>query len=431
MTASVARNISYQLSELRRSVRLLALANIPLLQKLHANPNNSVLQAKLRNIVSQQFPRSFAVTLAASNGELLLDNFNGNIGEICIRDINSFTSSGQEPPAVVHPNPDGYHIDIMIRVMIDPGTPAILFISFFAELFSPLLSQNQAIGQRFLITNSKHGKLIELTSGGSRKQLGKEVYLNDSEHQQIIASSPVQGATWNVIALPHGNQAGLFTGGVSSSLLWTIAFIILFSALSAFLAFRSHRQQRRMQQDLANIDDNSLFRQRQCAQPLLEIMSRTGSKSGLHGTMHHCLSHLLKLSHSQHGMILERSGQTEQGYMVHILAFLHADDMLSSATHLNTQYYSPDSNSVIGHALTTPEVTCEDQITADSNTGLPSGYPDTDTLYVKTIEFNGVILGTLVLTNWEQQNADSLEDYSAIINYCAMCLKCHKQSGQA
>jgi len=426
ITTSAASNISYQLSALRRSVNLLAQGNKALLQKIYFDPENTDLQTRLKNVVAQQFPRSFAVTLATQDGEILLDNFDGYIGGVCLDDIKSFSHTGESPPAVVHPNPDGYHVDIMTRILVDKATPAIFFISFYAEMFSPVLLQQRIIGQRYLIANSVRGELIEITSGGSREHLGTNPVLSNLEQTEILASSPVQGALWNVIALPHGNSASLFTSGVSSSLLWMIAFIIMFSILTAFMAYRKRQQKPVIIMDDSSAEDARLHRHSQCARPILDVLSRAGPKASLHATMHQCLAHLLKLSHSQHGMILETGGPPGQRHSTYVLAFLLADDLLSSSAYLNSQYSSPDINSAIGHALDHVETTILDKDNARENSGLPSGYPEVDTLFVRSIEFNEKILGVIVLSNWDAGNKDSLEDYIAIMDYCAICLQAHR-----
>jgi len=429
VTTAAASNISYQISALRRSVNLLAQGNNALLKKLYFQPENNNLINILNNIVAQQFPRSFAVTLATSNGELLLDNFDGYIGDVCLKDIKNFSLTGQMPPVLVHPNPEGYHIDIMTRIMIDEDTTAILFISFFAEMFSPILLQQQIMGQQYLITNSTSAKLIEITSAGSREHLGTNPRLTDKEQGEILASSPVQGALWNVIGLPQGNTLTLLTSNISSSLLWTIAFIILFSILSAFLAYRRRQQITGMPQSNTDNDseDARLYRRSQCAQPVLEVLSCVGSKASLHATMHKCLTQLLKLSQSQHGMILEIEGPPDQRHSAYILAFLLADDLLSSSAYLNTQHTSPDKNSIVGHALDHIETTILLKKEITNHTGLPAGYPQVDTLFVKTIEFNGKILGAIVLSNWDAEARAELQDYSAMMDYCAVCLQAHKK----
>jgi len=426
VTKSAASNISYQLSALRRSVNLLAQGNASLLQKLYSDPENIRLQTRLKNVVTQQFPRSFAATLATRNGELLLDNFDGFIGDICLADIKNFSLTGMAPPAVVHPNTDGYHIDIMSRVMINKTTPAILFVSFYAEMFSQVLLQQQIVGQRYLITNSENGKLIEITSSGSRQHLGVDPRLTDKEQNEILASSSVQGALWNVIALPQGKNTALLTNVVSSSQLWTIAFLVMFSILSAFLAYRKRHQQTGIAHESTDADDARLRRHNQCAQPILEILTRAGPNASLHANMHQCLAQLLKLSESQHGMILELGGPSGSRPGAYTLAFLLADDVLSSSAYLSAQYSSPDINSTIGHALNHIETTRLEQETALSNTGLPAGYPEVNTLFVRSIAFNGTILGAVVLSNWDKHNKDMLDDYAAIMDYCAICIQAHK-----
>ncbi|HED15226.1 MAG TPA: hypothetical protein ENI64_00180 [Gammaproteobacteria bacterium] len=424
VTTAAASNISYQLGALRRSVNLLAQGNKSLLQKLYSKPDNIDLQTKLKNIVAQQFPRSFTVTLAAQNGELLLDNFDGFIGDICLTDIKNFSNTGIAPPAVVHPNSDGYHIDIMTRVMINKNTPAILFVSFYAEIFSQVLLQQQIVGQRYLITNSENGKLIEVTSSGSRQHLGVNPRLTGQEQNEILASSPVQGALWNVIALPQSDTPAMLNNVISSSQLWTIAFLIMFSILSAFLAYRKRHHNTRISHDGTDADDAKLNRHKQCAQPILEILTRAGPNASLHANMHQCLAQLLKLSQSQHGMILELGAGP--GRSAYTLAFLLANDMLSSSSYLSAQYSSPDKDSTIGHALYHIETTILDKDTALGNTGLPAGYPEVNTLFVRSIEFDGTILGAIVLSNWDARNKDALQDYAAIMDYCAICIQAHK-----
>jgi len=426
VTTSAASNISYQLSALRRSVSLLAQGNKALLQKLYFEPDNFELQEELNNIVVQQFPRSFAVTLATQNGEMLLDNFDGFIGDICLTDIKNYSTTGKTPPAVVHPNTDGYHIDIMTRVMVNKSTPAILFVSFYAEMFSQVLLQQQIVGQRYLITNSENGRLIEVTSSGSRQHLGVDPRLTEQEQNEILASSPVQGALWNVIALPQANTGTMLNNVVSSSQLWTIAFLVMFSFLSAFLAYRKRHHHAGFSHGVTDSEDARLHRRNQCAQPILEILTRAGPNASLHANMHQCLAQLLKLSQSRHGMILELSEPSGPGRSAYTLAFLLADDVLSSSSYLSAQYSSPDKNSTIGHALHHIETTILDQETALGNTGLPAGYPEVNTLFVRSIEFNGTILGAIVLSNWNARNKDALQDYAAIMDYCAICIQAHK-----
>jgi len=81
---------------------------------LSIETDNDDLKDNLASKIHRALPESFAFTLANSKGKPLLDDFDGNIGEICITDLMLFLETKQRRIRI-HPNTHLYHFDLISK----------------------------------------------------------------------------------------------------------------------------------------------------------------------------------------------------------------------------------------------------------------------------------------------------------------------------
>lgn len=103
--SGTAGEIAASLTELRRSVRLFADSEKELLDKLRSHPEDLALHGQLNQRVRSYFPEAFAFTPADRNGNPLLEDFDGLVGDVCQRDIKQFATDRARSEVYVHPHP--------------------------------------------------------------------------------------------------------------------------------------------------------------------------------------------------------------------------------------------------------------------------------------------------------------------------------------
>ena len=134
--------IAAKLDELRRGVSLLAEDNEALIRKLAASPEDEDLYTKLHGRIVRVFPEAFAFTMANADGDPLLEDFEGLVGDVCRQAIRRFAGEPHSSEYVVHPNPLGYHFDIMYQMPMNEGDDGIFFVSFSATLLARTLAKH-------------------------------------------------------------------------------------------------------------------------------------------------------------------------------------------------------------------------------------------------------------------------------------------------
>lgn len=201
--SGTAGEIAASLTELRRSVRLFADSEKELLDKLRAHPDDMKLHDQLTQRVRIHFPEAFAFTLADRDGNPLLEDFDGLVGEVCQRDIKQFATDRAHSEVYVHPHQDVYHFDIMVDWDKDGATQGIFFVSFPAGLLARTLGHGQIPGHRLILLHRKIPGLIEIADIGPRILLKRDFKLSAEEMRRIGYSVPVAGTAWNLVDLPE------------------------------------------------------------------------------------------------------------------------------------------------------------------------------------------------------------------------------------
>jgi PAS domain S-box-containing protein len=207
-TQGAASLISLYVKEARRRVSLFTEAEAQRIGDLAFDPANEQLQEQFADRVKRHFPEYFASTITDEAGEILLDDFEGRIAALCEADIHRFAETKLQS-VFIHPNPVGYHFDIMARWRDRDGLSGILFVSLEPTEVARILANSQLHNHRLILLHRDKPGLIEVTSDGSRVDLLDEPTLSEEELARIVYTADVPGSQWILADLP---ARGLFDG---------------------------------------------------------------------------------------------------------------------------------------------------------------------------------------------------------------------------
>ncbi len=252
--AGTAELIELYLSDAERTLELFAQDNAETLGRLAHAPEDSELYDRLLDHVLRHFPDAFAMALADAQGNVLVDDFGGRVEAVCRRDIREFARSEHPHEVVVHPNPLGYHIDLMVPVTVSDGWQGIFFVSLSPERIAQILAESSPPGHRLFLIHRDRKGLIEISAEGSRNQLQRAFVLSPEEMASVLATRSLPGTRWELVDV------------VSPGLLATFgkrerlhAFVVFagFLGVALFLAHLVRREERgRTQAEEALIEAN-------------------------------------------------------------------------------------------------------------------------------------------------------------------------------
>ncbi len=249
------------LLELQRSMRLFVDEHNALFDEISHDQENEAAWLQLEDGVQRHFPEYFSMTLTRSDGEVLRPDFDNKVGELCQQDIQAFIEHNHDLQGYIHPNPQGYHFDIMVPWGMDGALQGVFFLSFPADILARILRRSQSPGHALMLLHSEKGGLIEVTGDGSRIQLGRDFTLSDEERSRILAQRPIKNSHWVLVDIA---DAGLFRTGFIRNAGYSAAIFLAFMAIGLFMLqqlrrMEAQRQQaeeqaQRHQSDLAHID---------------------------------------------------------------------------------------------------------------------------------------------------------------------------------
>jgi PAS domain S-box-containing protein len=241
-TTGAARTIGLYLDETRRRVHLFAEEESGIIGELSLNPANEGMQQRFADRVKRHFPDYFAYTITDAQGNVLLDDFEGRVSELCQTDIHNFVA-GNEQKVFIHPNPEGYHFDIMTRWQAGDGHEGVFFISFKPVVLARILANSQLHDHRLILLRRDKPGLIEVVDAGGRDALKDHIILDPDELNRIGFTTDVEGSLWRLADLPN---PGLYAA--HRSLLQrqaiSIFLVFLFSSAVMYLLIR-HEEKRR------------------------------------------------------------------------------------------------------------------------------------------------------------------------------------------
>ncbi len=318
---NAAREIELQLTELRRAVMLFAQGQRGLILQVARSGDGGERYEKLVTEVHNVFPEAFAVTVADGKGQAFIEDFEGFIEQICKDDIRRFAIERQAPGIFVHPNPLGYHFDIMVRVPLADAGQGIFFVSFLAKGLARRLATNQLPQYQLLLLRSDRDGLIELTETGARDTLERELFLKAEERRAIVYKTPVSGTLWELAALPRQPAHRLVQTPAYQQALLSLLVLAIVGLVAAWQLRRSDRN--------ILVQSNMLARQAdqlQQSHRLLSAISRAQSQyiteTDPQTLFHDLLYDFLALTGSEKGSIGEvlYTGQGQHYFKVRATA---------------------------------------------------------------------------------------------------------------
>jgi C4-dicarboxylate-specific signal transduction histidine kinase len=249
------------LGELHRSMRLFASDRQALLDSILASSKDDALWNELETAVQEHFPEYFSLTLTDIHGNVLRPDFDYRVAELCQQDIHDFIGQGYQDQGVIHPNPLGYHFDIMVPWGNTETTRGVFFLSFHPAMLARVLHRLQPPGHELLLLNGNKPGLIEVTAQGSRDTLQGEFFLDPGELERITETRAIPDSRWVLADLPAD---GLLRGEAVRN--WTYAALVfcVFVGITLLMLYQLRRKEKfrilaeeralRHQNDLAHVD---------------------------------------------------------------------------------------------------------------------------------------------------------------------------------
>lgn len=242
-----AAELGVFINELRRSVHLFSDKERARIDLLSANPDDEKTHEQLDRIVRTHFPEAFAFTLADNNGEPLLDDFDGLVGDICVNDMRTFSSQREHSKVYIHPNPVTYHFDIMVDREHNGDPTGIFFVSFTTDILSRILKHGEVPGHKLLLLKQDIPGLIEVTSEGPRIKLQREFKLTSQEMDRIGYSAPVSGASWALVDLPDPDLYMNMRNTIRREAIFIMLAFLAVNSSMLWMLLRSQSRRRKLE----------------------------------------------------------------------------------------------------------------------------------------------------------------------------------------
>jgi PAS domain S-box-containing protein len=376
-TRGAAAMIGLYIKQARRSIRLFTEEEAHIIHGLSRHPENEDMQSQFTQRVKRHFPDYFAYTITDGHGNVLMDDFEGKIGEQCQDDIHRF-SVGQQQPVFIHPNPIGYHFDIMERWQSGAAGNGIFFLSINPAVLSRILANSQLHEHQLLLLHKERPGLIEVSAEGTRTDLQREPVLSPEELAGIGYSADVEGSLWTLADLPPPD---LFSGYLNRLLRQAVSIFLVFLLFSGFMyllirraessrasaerAVRESRNQleqrvayRTRQLSATNTQLESEVRERHRAEQALkrEITERRQTEDVLR-TLHEIAS-AQQLPFADRVRALLETGSRQFNLPIGILSHIHGD------TYEVVQAISPDDSIAPGSVFDLGNTYCRETIRA-------------------------------------------------------------------
>ena len=279
ISKNATKNISQEIERilLQRSqlVRSFMEDNRQIIDNIVKHPEDEELYAGFNSKLARYFTDYFSSNIVTADGELIVDDFEGDIGELCLADLQHYMITGQQQVRI-HPNHKIYHYDILVD--LDGSVQSkVLIVTFSTGDMAGLLKASNP-DKHNLIISDRNNDLIEITQAGSRNMIKDRLdyRLTEDEKARVISSAPVQGTYWDVIDI---HDEGLFADYKHKVLLQGIVvclFFVIMAALMSLSLLMGVRKQNKLEQDL--LENNREIRE---LNEELEKLSLTDSLTGL------------------------------------------------------------------------------------------------------------------------------------------------------
>jgi signal transduction histidine kinase len=155
------------------------------------------------------FPELLGVSLADSDGKLLVDDVSGLVGRGCRANIQSFAKAPNQSYMSLHSHPGGYHFDVMTEWVSDSLFDShVFFLSFSVGYLQQLLLLNEFSHHQLLLVNQDNLHEVALSSTSVRKTRQGESLLSDEDLKKVLAQQPVSQTLWSLLDVPDTDVVG-------------------------------------------------------------------------------------------------------------------------------------------------------------------------------------------------------------------------------
>lgn len=209
--------------------------NRQLLNDLAMSPGNRDLYEKLNHKLSKYFLDYFSTSLASDEGKLLIDDFDGVIGELCVNDMKHFVETG-EHLARIHPHPKVYHYDMVVKLSI-AGKDYLFMVSFAPDEIATLLKLESSGNHQLILVQKEPSNIIELTPQGTRINMhGRlDFRMTQQELDRVLAERWVTGTRWHVYDLHAEKLFTNYSQDINNRSLWIYVFVVMLVVVYAIL----------------------------------------------------------------------------------------------------------------------------------------------------------------------------------------------------
>jgi len=237
-TNIVHREVEKQLAQKQLLVGIFLEDHYELISELAKHPKNEKLYARLNAKLERFFPDFFSANIATDEGNPIIDDFDGNLGQLCITDMQYF-SKEKKQRIRIHPNQNIYHYDVLVPFQIQ-SKGMILFVSFEPGSIASLLHTSQSYQHKLILIQEKGEHLIEIIDQGARDKLeGRLDYrLDQNEKDRILSSNHVAGTYWKVIDM---HDPDLFENYKMSLIKESVAIYLFFFVMIVVMLFFLYR----------------------------------------------------------------------------------------------------------------------------------------------------------------------------------------------
>ncbi len=242
--------LNLYIRQIKQNVDLFAAEKQDLILHLARSPDDESVYEQLHQQISRYLPDYFAFTITDSSGELLIDDFGGDIGDACRQDISNFAKTGHPGTLVIHPNPLQYHFDVMADIRTDEKSGIIFFVSFKPQVLSNLLALSEIGSHQIMLLNKTQPRLIELSSQGTRSELQRDIYLTEAEYESIHVWYDVPGSQWQLVYLPDNALYQRRLQRYRAQVLEIFVIVFVFSIGIIILILREARKRQRAERAL-------------------------------------------------------------------------------------------------------------------------------------------------------------------------------------
>jgi len=251
----VNKQVAHYVNEKQRMVKLFAEEHIDRIRALASDPNNDALKEDLGKLLTRYFPDRFAFSITDNSGEPLFEDFDGLVSQLCLSDVKQFSKDRHAYHPYIHPNPEGYHFDIMVRYDEGNNREGIFFVSFLADVLGNIINSIQSPNHQVMLILPQRNNLIEVIAEGARNHWARDDYrLSEEELTRISMRHDVPGTRWQVIEF-HNPE--LHKNYRNKLILESIGIFLIFIFIALQLVFRLRKEER--QREIAQEQKKALM----------------------------------------------------------------------------------------------------------------------------------------------------------------------------